>query len=171
MVVTKILFAHTTFLWATCCRICFIPIVKLFLTPWSWLRVVLFIWCGNRTHGGCDRSTGDAYSSMTPDPTSGFSRGPCKPDFYSGLFHYLNWTLILTADFSFTWLGVLILTADCSLYLTWTHWFWPLIFTFDMGRMAGATGRQGMLTPPWHLIPPLICSEVRVRPFSDLYFP
>jgi hypothetical protein len=27
-----------------------------------------------------------------------------------------------------------------------------------------------MLTPPWHLIPPLIYSEVRVRPFSDLYF-
>jgi hypothetical protein len=42
--------------------------------------------------------------------------------------------------------------------------------TFDVGRAAGATGRQGMLTPPWHLILPLIYSEVRVRPFSDLYF-
>ena len=50
--------------------------------------------------GGCDRSAGDAYSSMAPDPTSGVSRGPCKPDFYCGLFHYLNWTLNLTADFS-----------------------------------------------------------------------
>jgi hypothetical protein len=37
---------------------------------------------------------------MAPDPTSGVSRGPCKPDFYYGLFHYLSWTLIFTADFS-----------------------------------------------------------------------
>jgi hypothetical protein len=35
----------------------------------------------------------------------------------------------------------------------------------------GVIDRQGMLTPPWHLIPPLIYSEVRVRPFSDLCFP
>jgi hypothetical protein len=32
MVFTTILFAHTSFLWATCCLICFIPIVKPFLT-------------------------------------------------------------------------------------------------------------------------------------------
>jgi hypothetical protein len=32
MVVTAILFAHKTFLWATCCLICFTPIVKPFLT-------------------------------------------------------------------------------------------------------------------------------------------
>jgi hypothetical protein len=121
-------------------------------------------------HGGCDRSTGDAYSSMAPDPTSDVSRGLCKPDFHCGLFHCLNWTLILTAEFSvyLTWrtdfdsglfrlpnLDTLILTTD---------------FTFDMGPMAGATGQQGMLTPSWHLIPPLIYSEVRVGPFSDLYF-
>jgi hypothetical protein len=85
MVVTTILFAHTTFVWATCCLICFIPIVKPFLTHWSWLQVVPIIERGNRAHGGCDQSTGDAYS-------------------------------------------------------------------------------------PWYLIPPLIYSEVRVRPFSDLYF-
>jgi hypothetical protein len=74
--------------------------------------------------------------------------------------------------FPLTWHGVLILTVDCSVYLILTHWFWLLIFTFDMGCMAGATGRQGMLTPPWHLIPPLIYmySEVCVRPFFDLYF-
>jgi hypothetical protein len=40
----------------------------------------------------------------------------------------------------------------------------------EIGLTAGVTGQQGMLTPPWHLIPPLIYSEVRVRPFSDLYF-
>jgi hypothetical protein len=33
-------------------------------------------------HGGCDRSTGDAYSLVAPDPTSSVSRGLCKPDFY-----------------------------------------------------------------------------------------
>ena len=32
MVVITILFAHITFLWAACCLICFIPIVKPFLT-------------------------------------------------------------------------------------------------------------------------------------------
>jgi hypothetical protein len=65
-----------------------------------------------------------------------------RTDFDSGLFRLPN-------------LDTLILTTD---------------FTFDMGRTAGATGRQGMLTPPWHLIPPLMYSEVRVRPFSNLYF-
>jgi hypothetical protein len=40
----------------------------------------------------------------------------------------------------------------------------------EKGLTAGVIDQQGMLTPPWHLIPPLIYSEVRVRPFSDLYF-
>jgi hypothetical protein len=31
------------------------------------------------THGECDRSRGDAYSSMAPDPTSDILRGPCSP--------------------------------------------------------------------------------------------
>jgi hypothetical protein len=79
MVVSTILFTHTTFPWATCCLICFIPIVKPFLTHWSWVRFVPFIQSGNRAHGGCDRSIGDAYSSMTPDPTSDIFRGPCTP--------------------------------------------------------------------------------------------
>jgi hypothetical protein len=35
---------------------------------------------------------------------------------------------------------------------------------------AGVTPQQGMLTPPWHPTPLLIYSEVRIRPFSDLYF-
>jgi hypothetical protein len=78
MVVTTILFAHTTFLWVTYCLIFFfVPIVKPFLTHWSWLRVVPFIERGNRAHGGCDQSTGDAHPSMAPDPTSDIYRGPC----------------------------------------------------------------------------------------------
>jgi hypothetical protein len=81
MVVTTILFAHTTSLRATCCLICLIPIVKPFLTHWSWLWVVPFLERGIRAHGGCDRSTGDAYSSMVPDTTSDILvfRGPCTP--------------------------------------------------------------------------------------------
>jgi hypothetical protein len=31
-----------------------------------------------------------------------------------------------------------------------------------MGHTADATGRQGMFTPPWHLIPPLVFPGVRV---------
>ena len=34
---------------------------------------------GEITHGGCDRSAEDAYSSMAPDPTFGFVGGPCCP--------------------------------------------------------------------------------------------
>jgi hypothetical protein len=41
-------------------------------------------------YGGCDRSAEDAYSFAAPDPTSGFSRGQCKPDFQCGLFHLPN---------------------------------------------------------------------------------
>jgi hypothetical protein len=39
----------------------------------------------------------------------------------------------------------------------------------ELGFTAGVTGQQGMLTSSKHLIPPLICSEVRVCPFSDLH--
>jgi hypothetical protein len=143
MVFTTILFTHTTFLWATCCLISFIPIVKPFLTHWSWLRLVPFIECGKGAHGGCDRSTGDAYSSMAPDPTSGVSRGPCKPDIFFTVDYLITWTghRFWQRIFPFIWLGVLIFTADCSLYLIWTHWFWLLIFTFDEGCTVGATGR------------------------------
>jgi hypothetical protein len=69
MVVTTILFAHTTFRWTTCCLICFIPIVKPFLTHWS-----------------------------------------------------------------------------CPYRLS----------NLEIGLTAGVTGQQGMLTPLWHLIPPVV---------------
>jgi hypothetical protein len=36
---------------------------------------------------------------------------------------------------------------------------------------AGVTGQQGMLIPPWHLIPPLIYSEARVTPILWFVFP
>jgi hypothetical protein len=44
-----------------------------------------------------------------------------------------------------------------------------LLPNLEIGLTAGVTGRQGMLTPPWHLIPPLIYSEVCLLSFSDLY--
>jgi hypothetical protein len=45
----------------------------------SSLRFIPYTWSENRAHGRCDRSTGNAYSSKAPDPTSGISRGPCLP--------------------------------------------------------------------------------------------
>jgi hypothetical protein len=57
------------------------------------------------------------------------------------------------------------------LYLT--HWSWHgscHLSNMEIRLTLGVNGQQGMLTPPWHLIPPLIYSEVRVPPFSDLYF-
>jgi hypothetical protein len=45
MVVTRILFTHTTFPWATCCLICFITIVKPFLTLiLTTVHTVYIIW-------------------------------------------------------------------------------------------------------------------------------
>jgi hypothetical protein len=62
----------------------------------------------------------------------------------------------------------LILTAACSVYLTWTHWFWLLNFAIEMGHTAGATVQQGMLTPPRHLIPPPVFPGVRFGQFVYL---
>jgi hypothetical protein len=44
------------------------------------------------------------------------------------------------------------------------------LLDLEIGLTAGVTGAQEMLTPARHLIPPLIYSEIRVRPFFDLYF-
>jgi hypothetical protein len=49
------------------------------------------------------------------------------------------------------------------------HYGSYLLPNLEIRLTAGVNGRQGMLTPPWHLIPPLIYSEVCVCPFSDLY--
>jgi hypothetical protein len=119
--------------------ICFIPIVKPFLTHWSWLRVVPFMERGNGVHGGCDRSTGDAYSCMAPDPTSGVSRGLCKPQFYYGLFHCLKWALILIADFSVC----LTRRTDFDSRLFRLPNLDTLILTFDNGAHGGCDRSTG----------------------------
>ena len=43
--------------------------------------------------------------------------------------------------------SVPIVTRNCSSLFSLTMYF---------GLAAGVTGQQGMLTPPWHLIPPLV---------------
>jgi hypothetical protein len=108
----------------------------------------------------------NAYSSYAPDLTSSVSKGQCKPDIYCTIdcSNYWTWPLIWTANFfPFTRHGALILTAGCSVYLVWTHWF--CIWNEAHGRCDRSTG----FSPLWHLIPTLIhvYSEVRVCPFSD----
>jgi hypothetical protein len=70
----------------------------------------------------CDRSAEDAYSSAAPDPTSGVSRGPCRPNFYCGLFPVPSvGTDIDYGFFPVTWLDSVNLTEDCSVHLIWTE--------------------------------------------------
>ena len=62
-------------------------IVKTKLYPYAFLRL--------RTHGGCDQSAEDAYSSMAFDPTLTFVGGPCCP--HSTLYILLGF-LIMFSD-------------------------------------------------------------------------
>jgi hypothetical protein len=47
----------------------------------AWLKLALWFLKTklNSANGGCDRSTGDTYSSVAPDSTSDICRGPCTP--------------------------------------------------------------------------------------------
>jgi hypothetical protein len=55
-----------------------------------------------RAHGGCDRSSEDAYSSTATDPTFAFVGGPCCPtlDFvitfldYDYILHIVNFAIL-----------------------------------------------------------------------------
>jgi hypothetical protein len=53
---------------------------------------------------------------MTPY-TSGICRGPCKPDFYCGLFYLPDLDTDLDCGILFTWLDTPILTVGCSVSL------------------------------------------------------
>jgi hypothetical protein len=46
-----------------------------------------------------------------------------------------------------------------------------MVFAFEMWLTAGATSQQEMLTPPKHLIPPLVYPEVRVCSVLGFVFP
>jgi hypothetical protein len=52
---------------------------------------------------------------------------------------------VTIALFMFTWLGELILTADCSIYLIWTHWFWLLILHLIWGARQVRLVSRGCL--------------------------
>jgi hypothetical protein len=62
-------------------------------------------------------------------------------DYSSYLTGHWFWLQI----FPFTWLGILILTAACSVYLTWTHWFWLLNTLIEMGHTAVRPVNKGCL--------------------------
>jgi hypothetical protein len=78
MVVTTILFTHATFLWTTCCLICFIIIVKPFLILiLTMVHTVYLIWKkGSRQVWSIDRGY---LLSIAPDSISDIFRGQCAP--------------------------------------------------------------------------------------------
>jgi hypothetical protein len=100
-----------------------------------------------------------------------YFRGPCKPEFYYGLFHlhtYRILTPILTADFSFHLIWPT--DFDCGLFrLPNLETLILITDFFAWNRVTvGATGQQGMLTPPRHLIPSPVYPAVLVSPFISL---
>jgi hypothetical protein len=143
------------------CQMLWCPLIKVhrdicWSHSWSW----------NWAHGGCDRSTGDAYSRSHLIPPLVF------PGVHVSLIFTVLW-IDLDMDFDCGFLpsarsDALILTASSAVHLIETHWFWLMAFVFKMGLTVGATGQQGMLTPPRHLIPPLAGPRVRVSPFIYL---
>jgi hypothetical protein len=78
-IVIMTLFAITNYHWSVCWMICFTPFVRLLFSYWLWGRIIPYTQFRLRTHGGCDRSTEDAYSFMAPNPTFVFVEGLCSP--------------------------------------------------------------------------------------------
>jgi hypothetical protein len=93
-------------------------------------------------------------------------QGPCKPIFFSGIFHWSNMdTLFLSAEFSVTWFDTLTLTAfswswhtelfglSRKFFYKTGPWSWPRIIPFAWygDRVQGVIRQRRMLTPPWHL--------------------
>jgi hypothetical protein len=72
------LFEITNHYWPICGLICFILFVRLSFPYRLWQRVIPYTSFRLRAHAGCDRSVGDAYSSMAPDLTF-FCRGSVLP--------------------------------------------------------------------------------------------
>jgi hypothetical protein len=104
----------------------FIAIFRPFLAHTLWRRNTPHLWSRNWAYGGCDRSAGDAYASYAPDRTPCVSKGPCKSNFYCGLFLLPDWTLILTTGLSVYLTGHWFWQQVCP--STWSgHWFWPQV--------------------------------------------
>jgi hypothetical protein len=126
------------FHWAICCLTFFIPMLRLYLAPRLWQRITRHSWSWDWANGGCDWSTGNAYSFYAPDPTSDVSPGVrVSLIFTVDCSIYLNWTLILTAYFSVC----LIKHTDFDSGLFCLLNFSTLILATDFCVWNGATGR------------------------------
>jgi hypothetical protein len=64
-------------------------------------------------------------------------RGLCQPDFYCGLFHYLNWTLILIADFSIYLIRRTEINSGVFRLSDFGYWFLHLIWGARRVRTVG----------------------------------
>jgi hypothetical protein len=135
---------------------CFIPIVKQFFMYWSWLRIVPFTWTGIWAHGGCESVRPVYWGCLLVLGTVYMIPPLVFPGVHIGLVFTVSFTW-LTEDFFFQTGRT---EFDCGLFLNVDK----LILVFEMGQMASVTGRQGMLTPPRHLIQPLVYPEVRICP-------
>jgi hypothetical protein len=88
------------------------------------------------------------------------------------------WNVIRSVAIPYVFISVnLFIPINVCFFITLLFFIFGLIdygsyrlSNLEIRLTAGVTCQQAMLTPPWHLIPPLIYSEVRVRPFSALYF-
>jgi hypothetical protein len=97
----------------------------------------------------------------------------CSPALCGPLWHvfpHVMWFFFRYVQRSQTtdkWEDILLLWCTSTIFLFGTK---SLCFNLKKKMLtAGVIDRQGMLTPPWHQIPPLIYSDVRVRPFSDRF--
>jgi hypothetical protein len=75
------------------------------------LTIEFFV--SNGAYGGCVRSTGDAYS-LTPDPTSGLSRGPCLLNFLDLYLYGIYETDHCSLYYFFILMGKKTMTVWCQ---------------------------------------------------------
>jgi hypothetical protein len=149
-------FANTTSHWVECCLMCFIRFVRPFWDTDFDYELLLLPDLEVELMAGVTSREG----MLTP-PRHLIQRlvFPGVLGFHCGLFNVTDlgrfWLQIFCSHDWTHWFWLVV-------HLVWTHWFWLLIFEFEMGLTAGATGQQGMLAPPRHLIPPLVCPGLRV---------
>jgi hypothetical protein len=85
--------------------------------------------------------------------------------------HFASSTVVITiwfANITSHWVACCLMC-----FRTFVKPFWHTDFDYgllrlpdlEIGLTVGVTFQHGMLTPPRHLIPPLVCPRVRVCPF------
>jgi hypothetical protein len=92
MVVVLTLLAITKYNWSESWMICFIPFVRLSFSCWLWRWIIPYAEFWPRAHDGCDRSAKNVYTSMAPDHTFVFVRGPFWSTFG---FVFAFWIMIM----------------------------------------------------------------------------